>query len=84
MSSCDTPITVAPSAWYFSVASAKSCASIVQPVVNAAGQLALTLINLGSQMNDAVDMVTVIEFLRKSDKLEAAGGNLTRAAIDFG
>jgi hypothetical protein len=37
MSSRETPITVAPSARYDSVASAKSWASIVQPDVNAAG-----------------------------------------------
>jgi hypothetical protein len=37
MSSCETPITVAPSALNWSVASAKLCASIVQPLVNAAG-----------------------------------------------
>ena len=38
MLSVDTPITVAPSALYSSVASAKLCASIVQPCVKAAGK----------------------------------------------
>jgi hypothetical protein len=37
MSSRETPITEAPSLRYESVASAKSCASIVQPDVKAAG-----------------------------------------------
>ena len=37
MGSCDTPITVAPAAVYWSIASAKLCASIVQPGVKAAG-----------------------------------------------
>lgn len=37
MSSAETPMTVAPSDLYSSVASAKSWASMVQPAVNAAG-----------------------------------------------
>ena len=38
MSSCDTPITVAPSCLKVSVASANSCASTVQPTEKAAGK----------------------------------------------
>src|ERR1700722_16127854 len=38
MESCETPITVAPRALNWSVASAKSCASTVQPLVKAAGK----------------------------------------------
>ncbi|MNX88056.1 hypothetical protein D3C86_1200130 [compost metagenome] len=38
MLSVDTPMTVAPSDLYSSVASAKLCASMVQPCVNAAGK----------------------------------------------
>jgi hypothetical protein len=37
-SSCETPMMLAPSALYCSVASANSCASIVQPIENAAGK----------------------------------------------
>ena len=37
MSSVETPITLAPSAWYFGMASAKLWASTVQPWVKAAG-----------------------------------------------
>src|SRR5215212_11769643 len=38
MSSPETPITVAPSAWNLSIDSANSCASAEQPTENAAGK----------------------------------------------